>query len=220
VSTATIIAAAGSGSRLGQAKQFLELAPGERLIDRTVAVARETTDWVGVVVPPGHEWTGAQVDAVIEGGDSRYESVSAGLLALPGDTTQVVIHSASHPLASGELVRALLTVLGDGDDGADGAVPFLEAVDVLKQQDDDGRLVTVGREGFGAAQCPMAFRREALDRAYAEITTGTEDSQMVEAAGGRVVGVPGEVTNLHVVDEVSLAAVRTLRLGATDTPLT
>lgn len=209
MSTATIIAAAGSGSRLGQAKQFLELAPGERLIDRTVAVARATTDWVGVVVPPGHEWTGSPVDAVIEGGDSRYESVSAGLQALPGGTTRVVIHSASHPLASAELVGALLAAL---DDGSDGSVPFLEAVDVLKRQD-DGRLVTVGREGFGAAQCPMAFRREALDRAYAEITTGTEDSQMVEAAGGRVVAVPGEVTNLHVVDEASLAAVRALAPG-------
>lgn len=208
VSTATIIAAAGSGTRLGgRPKQFLELVPGERIVDRVVSVARATTDWVGLVLPAGHEWTGVQVDAVTEGGASRYGSVRAGLERLPAETTTVVIHSASHPLASEELVRALVAAV---EAGADGAVPLLEAVDVVKRRNVDGQLTTVGRDGIGTAQCPMAFRRDALDQAYATVTDGIEDSQMVEAAGGRVVAVRGEVTNLHVVDEASLAVVRAL----------
>lgn len=215
---AAVITAAGSGTRMGQPKQFLELCPGERLIDRVVATCRSTCSWVGVVVPPGSEWSGPSVDAVVDGGADRLASLSAGLAAVPEQYEVVVVHSASHPLASADLVTRLIGAI---DRGADGAVPLLDAVDVIKRRQPDGTLVTVGREGLGTAQAPMAWARRSLDRAMAAQATiavgaegrAVEESAAVEAVGGTVVAVDGELANLHVTDPASLEVVRALAIG-------
>lgn len=215
---AAVITAAGASTRMGQPKQFLELVPGVRLIDRVVATCRSRCAWVGVVVPAGTTWSGPEVDAVIEGGADRLASLAAGVAAVPPGTEVVVVHSASHPLASVDLVDRLLAAVADG---ADGAVPFLEAVDVIKRRGPDGALHTVGRDGYGSAQAPMAWSRATLDRAMAaqaELAIDAEDraveeSAAVEAVGGRVVAVAGELANIHVTDPASLEVVRTLAAG-------
>lgn len=205
-----LVTAAGSGSRFGTAKQFLPLGPAERLVDRAVTTVAEVASWTGVVLPAGWRWDGPTVDAVTTGGATRYASIAAGLAILPPEVDLVVVHSASHPLASVELIRRVVDAVIAG---ADGAVPFLEAVDVVKRRSERNTLTTVGREGLGTAQCPMAFARPVLDRAFAETDHGTEESELVERIGGRVVAVAGEVTNLHVVDQAGLDLARCLAGG-------
>lgn len=192
---------------MGARKQFLELTPGERVIDRVVATCRATTGWVGVVLPPGSRWEGQAVDTVIDGGDTRYESVSAGVAAVPAEAGIVVVHSASHPLASKVLMRRVIAAI---DAGADGVVPVLAAADTIKARNADGTLFTIGRDGLGAAQAPMAYSRPVLDRALAEVDGAIDESQAVEAIGGRVVAVDGELANLHLTDRASLAVIRHL----------
>jgi len=215
---AAVITAAGASTRMGEPKQFLELVPGERIIDRVVATCRARCSWVGVVVPAGTTWSGPEVDAVIEGGADRLASLTAGVAAVPPEAEVVVVHSASHPLASVDLVDRLIAAVVDG---VDGVVPFLEAVDVIKRRDKDGTLATVGREGFGSAQAPMAWSRATLDRALAaqaELaldapSRAVEESAAVEAVGGRVIAVDGELVNIHVTDPASLAVVRAQAAG-------
>ena len=89
------MAAAGSGSRFGAAKQFLDLA-GVRVLDRSVRTAARHSDGVVVVVPEselaglsmglesselsdGFEWR------VVAGGSTRSESVRNGLAAVPAE---------------------------------------------------------------------------------------------------------------------------------------
>lgn len=209
---AAIITAAGAGTRMGAPKQFLELTPGERIIDRVVTTCRACCSWVGVVVPAGSDWTDPAVDAVVAGGADRLDSVAAGMAAVPASIDIVVVHSASHPLATTDLVQRLIAAV---EAGADGAVPFQAAVDVVKRRNDDGTLTTVGRDGLGTAQAPMAWSRRVIDRALGAAATGrspraVEESAAVEAIGGRVVAVDGELANLHVTDPASLAAVRAL----------
>lgn len=204
---AAVVLAAGSGTRMGALKQFLELVPGERIVDRVVGTCREATDWVGVVLPPGTAWVGAPVDAVIDGGATRFESIVAGATAVPPAAEIVVVHSASHPLASAGLVERVVAAV---EGGADGAVPVTWAVDTVKRQESDGTLTTVGREGLALAQVPMAYARSVLDRALQSVESAVEESVAVEAIGGRVVAVDGEFANLHVTDLTSLAAIRLL----------
>lgn len=227
---AAVITAAGSGTRMGARKQFLELTPDERVVDRVIATCRRACSWVGVVVPAGSGWTDASpetaVDAVVDGGADRLASVAAGLAVVPARATIVVVHSASHPLASADLIGRLVEAV---ERGADGAVPFLGAVDVIKRRNDDGTLTTVGREGLGTAQAPMAWLRPTLERAMAAHgrpggsdgagVRPVEESAAVEAIGGRVVAVDGELANLHVTDPASLAVVRALA-AANDHPWT
>jgi 2-C-methyl-D-erythritol 4-phosphate cytidylyltransferase len=192
---------------MGTRKQFLELAPGVRIVDRTVETCRAVAGWVGVVVPPDTEWTGPSVDAVIGGGADRWGSISAGVAAVPTEAEIVVVHSASHPLASVELVRRLITAV---DAGADGAVPVHRTADVIKRIAEDGSLTTVGREGLGWAQAPMAWRRSVLDQALADVESATEEGAAVETIGGRVVAIEGELGNLHITDAASLELARRL----------
>ena len=207
-----LVLAAGSGTRMGAAKQFLELAPDQRLVDRTLAAVAELADWVGLVLPADHAWGGADVDAIIAGGDSRHASLANGLALLPDDIEVVIVHSASHPLATPSLAANLVARIVEG---ADAAVPFLPAADVIKRRAADGSLTTVGRETLGAAQCPMAFARPVLDRAFAEAEPGIEESALVEAIGGVVAAEPGESANVHVIDESTLAIARDLVRGET-----
>jgi 2-C-methyl-D-erythritol 4-phosphate cytidylyltransferase len=204
-----IVLAAGSGGRFGGHKQFAELSPGVRLVDRAIEAVLEAAHPVVVVVPPGHDWIGSADVLVVEGGHDRLASVRAGLRAL-GSPPIVVIHDAAHPLATRVAVAAVIEAIRAG---ADAALPLWFTPDVVKRESAAG-LETVGREGLGLAQVPMAFRLEALERGHDLLASGAveavEDSALVELAGGVVRGVPGEVTNVHVVDEMSLDVVRRL----------
>ncbi|MEM7272952.1 MAG: 2-C-methyl-D-erythritol 4-phosphate cytidylyltransferase [Actinomycetota bacterium] len=213
---AAVVLAAGSGSRMGSEprlpKQFLPLVGDERLVDRTVATCRAVADWVGLALPPDTAWDGPAVDERVVGGGSRMETVAAVCAAVPSSADVVVIHSASHPLASAVLLRRAIDAVVTG---ADGAVAVLDVVDTVKRRHADGSLTTLGREGLGTAQAPMAYRRVMLDRALDALAADqdpaiVEESMAIEAIGGRVVSVPGESTNLHVTDPVSLAVVRRL----------
>jgi len=200
-------------------KQFAELTPGVRLVDRAVATAQAVAPWVGLIVPPGHVWdrlTGPKppVDQCCDGGSSRCQSIAAGLAMVPIDFDVVLIHSASSPLASVATARRALEAVGAG---AAGAVPTLALVDVAKRVGADGALLTVGREGLGLAQSPMAFERAVLGRAFAQPAgevEATEESQLVEALGATVVAVDGQVDNVHVVDQTTLTMVQALAAHA------
>ena len=206
-----IVLAAGAGSRFGEAKQFLDLTPGLRLVDAALDTAFSVTESVILVLPPQHIWEGCHVDATVVGGASRLGSVAAGLTALSGDQEAVVVHDAAHPLASQatflDVIEAILA-------GADAAVPVLSLGDVVKRQDHQSRITTVGRDGLGLAQVPMAFSTTALLSAHAEsTTTGTvywEDSMLIERDGGIVVAVPGSSRNIHVVTPEDLSVARAL----------
>lgn len=207
--------AAGLGSRFGAQKQFLELLPGERLVDRAVRTVAAVADWTVVVLPFGHIWDGDKVYATVDGDSDRLGSVRAGFSALPDSCSIVLVHDAAHPLASADLCLRCTRAVARG---AAAAVPFFEAVDVVKRRDETGVLRTVGRAGLGAAQVPMAFRRDVLASAHVMASESTlepvaEDSHLVELAGYDVHAVEGDAANIHVTDPHSLDIAR--RLAAT-----
>ncbi len=203
-----IVLAAGSGTRFGDTKQFRELSPGVRLIDAAVGTASSLPGRIILVLPPGFEWDGREVDATVVGGSSRVDSVARGLTALSDESEVVVVHDAAHPLAPRkvfeEVIKAVLK-------GADAAVPMLPLGDVVKRRDQRGQLVTLGRDGLGLAQVPMAFSTDALVAAHSARPSRDgpvwDDSVLVELNEGRVVAVEGSSKNIHVVtpDDLSIA---------------
>ena len=192
--------AAGRGDRFGAAKQFAEVG-GERLVDRAVDACRAVCDEVVVVLPAGMEWSGSPVDAVVPGGAARSDSVRAGLGALRRDAEIVIVHDAARPLASRALFDAVIDAVRAG---ADAAVPGVAVADTLKRVDGARVVETVDRDGLVAVQTPQAFRAEALRAAHAGGGDATDDAALVEAAGGTVVVVPGEVTNFKVTEPADL----------------
>ena len=186
-----IVVAAGSGQRFGPPKQYRPLA-GRRVLDWSLEVAAAAADGVVLVVPPTELARPEPVaTTVVAGAATRSGSVRAGLAAVPAAAEVVVVHDAARPLAGAELFRAVVEAV---EAGADAAVPGVPVVDTLRRQEGG----VVDRDGLVSVQTPQAFRAAALRTAHESGGEATDDATLVEAAGGKVVVVPGSPANLKI----------------------
>ena len=196
-----VIVAAGSGTRAGpgQAKQW-RLVAGKPVLRWSVEafLAAGASEIVIVTSEDGEfalpealggltGWRGAR------GGATRALSVQSGLAALSSrpENEPVLIHDAARPFLTRGAIDGLLAALAD----AEGAVPALLVADTLKRAEPGAALSTTPREHLWRAQTPQAFRRDTLLSAYAAWTGAiepTDDAQVVEAAGRRVIIAPGD----------------------------
>lgn len=194
-----MVLAGGGGNRFGGMKQFAELG-GQSLLERVVGTAAARADGVVVVLPEGYDWDGGGIRAT--GGATRAESVRSGLAAVPEDVQVIVVCDAAHPLATAALYDRVIAAVRAGADGAVPGLPLTDAVKAVLPDDIVGNTTPAG--GHVSAQMPMAFRAAALRQAHRRTFAAVEDSAMITADGGRVVIVPGEVTNVHVTTPAEL----------------
>lgn len=193
----TVVVAAGSGRRFGGLKQY-ELLGESRVLDLSVATARDAGDGVVVVVPADD----AAREGGVAGADTRSGSVRAGLAAVPGEATVICVHDAARPFASASLFAAVIDAVRAG---ADAAIPGVPVTDTIKRVDASGVVVeTLPRAELVAVQTPQAFRAAALRAAHAAVSEATDDAALVEAAGGRVVVVAGDPDNRKITDAADL----------------
>jgi len=197
-----VIPAGGSGVRFGARKQYLAL--GERtLLERAIDAVQPVVDGIVVALPAADAVALPSGVIRVDGGASRLDSVRSALAAVPADASVIVVHGPSHPLAGPALTVLVVAAVREG---ADAAFPGMPVVDALKRVGPDGLVeVTVPKERVMLAQTPQAFRAEALRAAHAGSPEGAEDSELIERAGGRVVAVAGEPTNLHIATPADLA---------------
>ena len=199
MSFAAVVVAAGAGLRAGPGEPKVWRTLGGRPIIRWSVEGLLSAGAAEVVVVVARERLGRVDEALaglegwraVTGGRTRADSVQAGLAAITAARTQpVLVHDAARPFVARAHVDRLLAAL----DVADGAVPALPVPDTLKRGEG---LVdeTVPREGLYRAQTPQAFRFGRLKAAYRRWPTGeepTDDSSVMERAGGRVAMVPGD----------------------------
>jgi len=198
------VLAAGSSSRFGRVipKQY-ETLQGRRVIDWSLDHARGATDGVVLVVSPERaDDPEPAADVTVVGGRHRADSVRAGLAAVPDDAEVIVVHDAARPLAGAGLFAA---VIGAVRAGAAAAIPGLPVTDTIKRVIDGRVAETLDRSELVAVQTPQAFRADLLRWAHASGADATDDAALVEAAGGEVLVVPGEPTNLKITYAHDLA---------------
>jgi 2-C-methyl-D-erythritol 4-phosphate cytidylyltransferase len=202
-----VVVAAGSGARFGGRKQY-EMLGDRRVLDWSVRAARTVSTGVVLVVPPDAVPAAEEhVDAVVPGGATRSGSVRAGLAAVPEDADVVVVHDAARPLARPDLFAVVVAAVTDG--GADGAIPVLPVTDTVKRVREGQVLATLDRTELVTVQTPQAFRAGVLRAVHGQHGDATDDAALVEAAGGRVVVVPGDPTNLKITTALDLTWART-----------
>src|SRR5215211_1500391 len=121
-----ILAAAGSGERLGldRPKAFASLN-GRPLVAEPLE-RLDGSEWIeGIVVAAPPEWeepcilvaeevAAGKVAETVTGGASRSESVRAALAAVPEAATVVLVHDAARPVVPEEVIERLITALADG----------------------------------------------------------------------------------------------------------
>lgn len=208
MTTAAIVAAAGSGERLGAGLPKALVRLGDRtLVELSVAVMSDAgVDMVLVTAPPQLVAEFAQLlpmAQVVSGGDTRQESVRLALGALPADADIVLVHDAARALVPVEVVRHVLAAVRDG---AEAVVPVVPLADTVKEVAGDGAVVrTVDRSALRAVQTPQGFRRTTLERAHAlDVADATDDASLVEALGVSVMTVAGSTEALKVTTPADL----------------
>lgn len=210
-----ILPAAGLGTRMAaaQPKQFLELNGLPILIHslRAFAQVSRVTGIYVAVRPTEMERVQSQIAEygyqdkvrIVEGGDTRQDSVANALAALPcSGEDLVLVHDAVRPLIDPATVdRTIDAVVKHG-----AAIVGLPAVDTIKQVERtaDGAIITatIPREYIVHAQTPQGFRCDLLRKAFAEAVAdgfiGTDEASVVERSGAPVAVVPGSAVNLKI----------------------
>ena len=220
-SYAAILVAAGRSTRMGSDKLWEDLwgRPTWRwsldvlladadLASVAIAVPSDAVDRFSGALPPGE---GRCI--VVPGGDSRPDSVIAGLWALTGaghdDDTLVLVHDAARPAVTPDLVAAVLT-MARSVTGA--VVPVVPVVDSLKRVRGERVVAPVERDEVVAAQTPQAARlgalRAAIEEAHAWGRPITDDVGALAAAGVPVHVVHGDPANHKLTESADLVPMR------------
>lgn len=218
---AVIVPAAGLGTRMGRGsaekagtsrKQFMLLegspillhtvrkfAASGRAREIVVAVRSEDLEWVGEML--AREFPRGLV-RVVEGGNSRQQSVENALATLGPDTELVAVHDAVRPFVDIETIQKVLDEAADTGAAIVGVVP----VDTVKQVTRaNGRArvrSTLLRERLVLAQTPQVFRYGLLARAFEAARNdgfiGTDEASLVERLDVEVSVVLGSDRNIKI----------------------
>jgi 2-C-methyl-D-erythritol 4-phosphate cytidylyltransferase len=213
-----VIAAAGSGERLGldRPKAFanlrdrpllaesLERLEGSDWIDSIVVAA--PPDWEEPVILLAEELGCGKVAEAVTGGATRAASVATAIAVVPEDAAVVLVHDAARPVLPEVVIERVLTALNEG---WDGAIPVMPLADTVKRVESDRVVETVEREGLAVAQTPQAFVAPVLRAALSD-DEATDCSALVEARGGRVKAVPGDPRLIKITEPADLEAVEHL----------
>ena len=214
--TWAVLVAAGRGERLGEGRPKAFVALGALPLLAEPLRRLDESDWIDAVVlvaPP--EWEepaillaeeigASKVTACVTGGDTRTDSVRAGVAEVPDDVAVIVVHDAARPLVTDEVLGR---VLGGLSEGFDGAVPGLPVADTVKRVRDDAVHETLVRDELVTVQTPQCFVAAALRQALLAGDEGSDCASLVEANGGRIKVVPGDERLLKVTTRADLERV-------------
>jgi 2-C-methyl-D-erythritol 4-phosphate cytidylyltransferase len=194
-----ILPAAGLGTRMGRTapekagtsrKQFM-LLEGSPILLHTIRKFVDTPEVVEIVVALRAEDMGwvrdllaaehfAKPVRLVEGGDSRQESVENALATLGSGTELVAVHDAVRPFIEQPVLERVFAEAAESGAAIVGIVP----VDTVKQVHRNKIRQTIPRERLVMAQTPQVFRYDLLKQAFAKARedsfTGTDESSLVE----------------------------------------
>jgi 2-C-methyl-D-erythritol 4-phosphate cytidylyltransferase/2-C-methyl-D-erythritol 2,4-cyclodiphosphate synthase len=234
---AAILAAAGQGTRIGNAvpKQFLDLGDGTMMLNRSVdaLLACALIDEIVIAMPPdmlagaderraqkgSDNFVASRPITRVAGGPRRQDSVANALAAASPTADLIVIHDAARPFVTVDVLeRTIRTAYEHG-----AAIAAMPVHDTVKQATPLRTIAaTLPRETIFLAQTPQAFRRDVLVMAMAAVgdMDVTDEAMLVERAGFAVRLVDGDATNIKVTTPHDLAHVRgrlvaapTIRIG-------
>jgi 2-C-methyl-D-erythritol 4-phosphate cytidylyltransferase len=221
-----LIACAGSGRRMGaeRNKLLLEVA-GRPVLAWTLEAALACADirWIGIVGQPIDQAAIEDVVAAvnpdrpvvwIQGGDTRQESVSNGLAALPPAASSVLIHDGARCLVDHDLISRCAQAVAAGA----AVIAAAPVTDTIKRVDGDGVIQdTPDRSQLWGAQTPQGFPvqqlRAAHARAVAEGWSVTDDASLFERLGWAVQVIEASPSNIKITTPFDLTIAAAVLAG-------
>jgi 2-C-methyl-D-erythritol 4-phosphate cytidylyltransferase len=147
---------------------------------------------------------------VVEGGDTRQDSVRNAMKMLPAaDEDIVLVHDAVRPLIDAATIERTI----ESVEIHHAAIVAVPAVDTIKQVERtaDGAIITstIPRERIVMAQTPQGFRfrllRQSIEAAELDGFVGTDEASLVERLGIEVAVVLGSPRNFKITQPGDLA---------------
>lgn len=217
---AVIVAAAGSGSRMGSGipKQYRNIG-GIPMLIRTLNRFRDhgAFDVFCVVADKEHltlaesllKGAGYSGGRVVAGGAQRHESVYQGLLSLPEDVDYVLIHDAARPFVSQKIIDDTLEQVLLYNAVVVGVPPKDSMLKALGNHEGAGwASAYLNRKELVSVQTPQAFSRElildAMEKAMASGNFGTDDGSLVLQAGFPLRVITGDYKNSKITTREDL----------------
>ncbi len=202
--TGAVIAAAGTGERFGEKKQF-KLLGRRPLLFHTLIPFLECSDIaeIVVVVPQADlesvsrelaSFTSAKPVKTVTGGTRRQDSVLNGCMALSDNIEIIAVHDAALPFVTPGLISATI----NGCNGADGCIAALPSKDTVKQVVENNIQQTLDRSTIWLAQTPQTFHKKILISALQHDMDATDEASMVEAISGNVAITQGFAGNFKI----------------------
>lgn len=214
----TILLAAGSGSRMGDAaggvrKQFLD-AGGEPVFWKSARAFSQTASVAGILFafPPAEKEALTQeirrLEALrplglawhaVSGGERRQDSLENALAALPRECTHVLVHDAARCFVTPEVIGRVAEAMRQG---AAAVIPAVPVKDTIKEVLSGRVVATPERSRLMAVQTPQGVSVEVLRQGFAkaarENLTVTDDASLAEALGLPVMVVEGSEENVKL----------------------
>lgn len=214
-----VIVAAGTASRMGGIDKIMEPLDGEPLVMHSVRTFQNCDAIKEIVVVTRQDLVLPimslcagidKVKAVVAGGSSRPESVSAGLNALSDKVKLAAIHDGARPLITWQVIdRAVRAANSYG-----AAAPGIPVKDTIKVVAGGVVRETPDRKALCAIQTPQVFDiallRSALKKAKDDGAEITDDCSAVERMGMSVKIVEGDERNLKITTPMDLAVAKLL----------
>lgn len=213
-----ILPAAGLGTRMGRTvpekagtsrKQFM-LLDGLPILLHTIrkfVASPEVSEIVVALRAEDMEWVRGLLQKenlskpvkLVEGGDSRQQSVENALATLGPNTELVAVHDAVRPFIEHDTLEKVFAEAAQTGAAIVGIVP----VDTVKQVHRNKIRQTIPRERLVLAQTPQVFRFDFLKQAFAKARedgfAGTDESSLVERLEQVEVSVvPGSDRNIKI----------------------
>ena len=197
----------GSPILVHTARKF---AACDRVSEIVVALRRDDMEWVSEML--AREIRNKPV-RVVEGGNSRQESVSNALATLAPDTDLVAVHDAVRPFVDLETIEKALAEAAEAGAAIVGIVPVDTVKQATKAHTEHVRIRgTIPREKLVLAQTPQVFRYDLIKRAFeaaaADGFVGTDESSLVERLDCEVAVVLGSDRNIKITKPTDMDLAR------------
>ena len=207
-----IIVAGGSGSRMDSTipKQFLDLN-SKPILMHTIEKMHQSLEHSEIILAlpkSGFDtWKKLCQDhqfkvnhQVVEGGNTRFESVSNALRKV-NEQSVIAVHDGVRPLVKNSVVNECMQTAQEK--GA--AIPVIAIDESLRQKTDSGSVV-VNRDEYLIVQTPQCFSSEVLLKAYQQDYSPSfcDDASVVEAMGIEIQLIQGNKENIKITTQEDL----------------
>ena len=214
-SCSVVVVAAGSSARMDGIDKILTPLGGEALLLHAL-IPFQSSDMVSEIVIVTREDKLVQignlcsrkgldkVKRIVQGGETRTESVWAGIKAVSASAGFVAIHDGARPFITQKIIEDTIRTAMTRS----AAAPAVPVKDTIKRAEDGVVTETLDRSALFAMQTPQIFAapliRVGIQKAVEEKLALTDDCAAVERLGCPVALTEGSEENIKITTRFDL----------------